>query len=98
MWDYTDCDSQDERWMHHYILGKIAEKNDDNSTLFMSHYLKAAEFLDSYGAKFPEHITYTAPQYYSIEVLEVSELHFCSFSFDWIYQWLEGISDPFFLN
>lgn len=57
--------------MHHYILGKIAEKNDENTTLFMDHYLKAAHFLNSYGAKFPERITYTDPQYYSIEVLEV---------------------------
>jgi len=57
--------------MHHYVLGKITEKNDDNSTVFMNHYLKAAQYLNSYGAKFPEHIIYTSPQYYSIEVLEV---------------------------
>lgn len=76
VWDCTDCDAQDERWMHHYVLGKINEKNDDNSVLFMDHYLKAAEFLDSYGAIFPKHITYTSPQYYSIEVLEVSTLYF----------------------
>jgi hypothetical protein len=61
--------------MHHYVLGKINEKNDDNSVLFMDHYLKAAEFLDSYGAIFPKHIIYTSPQYYSIEVLEVSTLY-----------------------
>lgn len=57
--------------MHHYILGKIAEKNDDNSLIFMDHYLKAATFLNSYDAKFPELISYTSPQFYSIEVLEV---------------------------
>ncbi|CAH1731820.1 unnamed protein product [Aphis gossypii] len=71
VWEYTDCDSQDERWMHHYVLGKITEKNDDNSLVFMDHYLKAAQYLDSYGAMFPEHIIYTSPQYYSIEVLEI---------------------------
>lgn len=37
----------------------------------MDHYLKAAQHLDSYNAKFPEHITYITPQHYSIEVLEV---------------------------
>jgi len=57
--------------MHYYILGKIAEKFDDGSTLFIEHYLKSIQFLDSYNAKFPEHITYIDPQYYSIEVLEV---------------------------
>jgi len=61
--------------MHHYVLGKIAEKNDDNSTLFMDHYLKAVQFLDSYGAKFPENIIYTTPQFYSIEVLEFRKLN-----------------------
>lgn len=62
--------------MHHYVLGKITEKNDDNSSVFMDHYLKAAQYLDSYGAEFPEHIIYTAPQYYSIEVLEVKNHNF----------------------
>lgn len=71
VWDYTNCDSQDERWMHYYILGKISEKIDDNATLFMDHYLKAAQCLDNYGARFPEHIIYTHPEYYSIEMLEV---------------------------
>lgn len=60
--------------MHHYVLGKITEKNDDNSIVFMDHYLKAAQYLDSYGAMFPEHIIYTSPQYYSIEVLEVKNI------------------------
>jgi len=62
--------------MHYYILGKIAEKNDDNPLLFIDHYLKAVQFLDSYGAKFPDHIIYTSPQLYSIEVLEVRKLYF----------------------
>lgn len=61
--------------MHYYILGKIAEKNDENPILFLDHYLKAIQFLDSYGAKFPDHISYT-PQSYSIEVLEVRKLIF----------------------
>lgn len=42
----------------------------------MDHYLKALQFLDSYGAEFPEHISYTDPQYYSIEVLEVKNFFF----------------------
>lgn len=62
--------------MHYYILGKIAENNDENPTLCMDHYIKAAQFLDSYGAEFPENILYTAPQYYSIEVLEVNISYF----------------------
>jgi len=62
--------------MHHYVLGKISEKNDDNSTVFMDHYLKAVQYLNSYGAEFPEHIIYTCPQYYSIEVLEVNNYIF----------------------
>lgn len=37
----------------------------------MEHYLKAAQFLDSNGAKFLQNISYTTPQCYSIEILEV---------------------------
>lgn len=62
--------------MHYYILGKIAEKNDENPIQFLDHYLKAVQFLDSYGAKFPDHISYTTPQLYSIEVLEVRKFIF----------------------
>ncbi|VVC42534.1 Hypothetical protein CINCED_3A009963 [Cinara cedri] len=79
VWDSINCDDyeersswmQDERWVHHYILGKICEKNDDNSGLFMDHYLKAAQCLDSYGAKFPEQFIYTQPEHYAIEMLEI---------------------------
>lgn len=42
----------------------------------MDHYLKAAQFLYSYGAKFPEHISlYKKPSQYSIEVVEVIQLY-----------------------
>lgn len=69
----NDSVSQDERWMHYYILGKISEKSEDCSILFIEYYLKAIQFLNSYNAIFPKHITYTDPQYYSIEVLEVKK-------------------------
>lgn len=69
--DHADTDFLDDRWMHDYILGKISEKMDDNSTLFMDYYIKAAQNLYSNGATFPEHITYTHPEHFSIEMLEV---------------------------
>lgn len=31
---------QDERWLHHYMLGKIAEKRQEPASQYLSHYLK----------------------------------------------------------
>lgn len=74
VWSHTNSGSHDKRWLHYYILGKITEKNDDNPTLFIDYYLKAVQFLYSYGAILPDHITHTSPQLYSIEIVEVRKL------------------------
>lgn len=31
---------QDERWLHHYMLGKIAEKRQEPASQYIPHYLK----------------------------------------------------------
>lgn len=38
-------DVQDERWLHHYMLGKIAEKNEEKVNVYMNHYLKVYDHL-----------------------------------------------------
>lgn len=62
---------QDERWLHHYMLGKIAEKNEEKPSVYLDHYLKAMKFLEQNGAEYPSRILYSSPQYYSVEVLEI---------------------------
>ena len=31
---------QDERWLHHYMLGKIAEKKEEDITVALNHYFE----------------------------------------------------------
>ncbi|KAK6618665.1 hypothetical protein RUM43_013056 [Polyplax serrata] len=67
---------QDERWLHHYMLGKICEKNDDFS--YLDHYEKAAELLYENEAEYPTKVGYTTPQTLAIEALEVYyRVHVC---------------------
>ncbi|BES95231.1 Calcineurin-Hypothetical protein protein [Nesidiocoris tenuis] len=61
----------DERWLHHYMLGKIACKRDDDPSVYINHYLKAADLLHQVGANYPAVINHAAPQLLSVESLEI---------------------------
>ncbi|XP_022907944.2 calcineurin-binding protein cabin-1-like isoform X2 [Onthophagus taurus] len=64
------CDI-DERWLYHYMLGKIAQKRQKEPSEYLQHYLTAMAFLHENKATYPEKINYTNPQHLSIEALEI---------------------------
>lgn len=71
-----ESERQDERWLHHYMLGKISEKHGDLN--YFEHYEKAADLLYENEAEYPSKISYNTPQTLSIEALEVYyRIHVC---------------------
>lgn len=67
----TDDDSHDEKWLYHYMLGKIAEKRKEQPNLILDHYLKSAKFLYEHNATYPFKISFTNPQNLALEALEI---------------------------
>lgn len=66
-----DPDSHDEKWLYHYMLGKIAEKRKEQPEMFIDHYIKASRCLYENNASYPFRICHSNPQNLSIEALEV---------------------------
>lgn len=64
-------DSHDEKWLYHYMLGKIAEKRKDSMSEVIEHYLKSAKYLYENNATYPFKISFTNPQNLSLEALEI---------------------------
>ena len=64
-------EDQDERWLHHYMLGKIAEKRSRPLDEFVGHYQRAAQLLEESSASYPKRISYNTPPHLSIEALEI---------------------------
>ncbi|XP_003701167.1 calcineurin-binding protein cabin-1 [Megachile rotundata] len=61
----------DERWLYQYMLGKIAEKKNQDPPIFLEHYAKASELLYHNNAQYPRRISHKGPQHLSVEALEV---------------------------
>ncbi|KAF5296187.1 hypothetical protein FQA39_LY12641 [Lamprigera yunnana] len=61
----------DERWLHNYMLGKVAEKRRKEPVEYLQHYLTAAALLSENNATYPDKINYHNPQHLSIEALEI---------------------------
>ncbi|GLV33874.1 hypothetical protein CBL_11242 [Carabus blaptoides fortunei] len=70
-WQAADPGEHDERWLHHYMLGKIAEKKKQDPTVYLEHYNKAAVLLYENKATYPLKINYSNPQNLSVEALEI---------------------------
>ncbi|MPC31897.1 Calcineurin-binding protein cabin-1 [Portunus trituberculatus] len=68
-WD-DDC-LPDERWLHCYMLGKVAEKKGKEPKVILEYYIKASQHLHQIQAKYPAKINYNSPQEYSVEALEM---------------------------
>lgn len=66
-----DDDAHDEKWLYHYMLGKIAEKRKEMPEVFIDHYIKSAKFLYEHNASYPFKISHSNPQNLSVEALEV---------------------------
>lgn len=41
-------ESHDEKWLYHYMLGKIAEKQKEGPNIFLDHYLKVSYLCISF--------------------------------------------------
>ncbi|KAK5640159.1 hypothetical protein RI129_010970 [Pyrocoelia pectoralis] len=61
----------DERWLHNYMIGKVAEKCRKEPVEYLQHYLTAAALLNENSAVYPDKINYHNPQHLSIEALEI---------------------------
>ncbi|XP_075169816.1 calcineurin-binding protein cabin-1-like [Haematobia irritans] len=67
-----DCnDTNDEKWLCQYMLGKIAEKRKQEPKLYLTHYLSAANYLYESSASYPIKINHNNPTPLSVEALEV---------------------------
>ncbi|XP_061133994.1 calcineurin-binding protein cabin-1 isoform X2 [Syngnathus typhle] len=66
-------DSDEEEWLIHYMLGKIAEKRKQTPVEYLKLYKKAAHFLHEEAARYPRKIHYHNPPDLAMEALE---LHF----------------------
>uniref|UniRef100_A0A3P8Q6V5 Calcineurin-binding protein cabin-1 MEF2-binding domain-containing protein n=1 Tax=Astatotilapia calliptera TaxID=8154 RepID=A0A3P8Q6V5_ASTCA len=66
-------DSDEEEWLIHYMLGKIAEKRRQPPAGYLQLYKKAANYLHEEAARYPRKIHYHNPPDLAMEALE---LHF----------------------
>ncbi|KAF7668316.1 hypothetical protein LDENG_00018520 [Lucifuga dentata] len=66
-------DSDEEEWLIHYMLGKIAEKRKQPPLDYLQLYKKAAHYLHEEAARYPRKIHYHNPPDLAMEALE---LHF----------------------
>ncbi|XP_058491833.1 calcineurin-binding protein cabin-1 isoform X2 [Solea solea] len=66
-------DSDEEEWLIHYMLAKIAEKRKQPPVEYLQLYKKAAHYLHEEAARYPRKIHYHNPPDLAMEALE---LHF----------------------
>ncbi|MGH0166224.1 UNVERIFIED_CONTAM: hypothetical protein FKN15_050566 [Acipenser sinensis] len=66
-------DGDEEEWLIHYMLGKIAEKRKQPPKDYLLHYKQAAHYLHEEAARYPRKIHYHNPPGLAMEALE---LHF----------------------
>ncbi|XP_038649490.1 calcineurin-binding protein cabin-1 isoform X3 [Scyliorhinus canicula] len=69
----THCegDGDEEEWLIHYMLGKIAEKQKQPPKEYLEHYNQAAHNLHEDAAHYPRKIHYHNPPDLAMEALEV---------------------------
>ncbi|XP_072099642.1 calcineurin-binding protein cabin-1 isoform X1 [Mobula birostris] len=69
----THCegDGDEEEWLIHYMLGKIAEKQKLPPKEYLEHYKQAARNLHEDAAHYPRKIHYHNPPDLAMEALEV---------------------------
>ncbi|KAI6076314.1 Calcineurin-binding protein cabin-1 isoform X2 [Aix galericulata] len=64
-------DGDEEEWLIHYMLGKIAEKQKQPPVVYLLHYKQAAHYLHEEAARYPKKIHYHNPPELAMEALEV---------------------------
>nr|XP_016852557.1 PREDICTED: calcineurin-binding protein cabin-1 isoform X2 [Anolis carolinensis] len=68
---HCEGDGDEEEWLIHYMLGKIAEKQKEPPLVYLRHYKQAAHFLHEEAARYPKKIHYHNPPELAMEALEV---------------------------
>ncbi|KAJ7309748.1 hypothetical protein JRQ81_007813 [Phrynocephalus forsythii] len=68
---HCEGDGDEEEWLIHYMLGKIAEKQKQPPEVYLQHYKQAAHFLHEEAARYPKKIHYHNPPELAMEALEV---------------------------
>uniref|UniRef100_A0ABM5F2R0 Calcineurin-binding protein cabin-1 isoform X1 n=1 Tax=Pogona vitticeps TaxID=103695 RepID=A0ABM5F2R0_9SAUR len=68
---HCEGDGDEEDWLIHYMLGKIAEKQKQAPEVYLLHYKQAAHFLHEEAARYPKKIHYHNPPELAMEALEV---------------------------
>lgn len=63
--------SDDEKWLYHYMLGKVAEKRKQSPNIVIEHYFKSADALYENNATYPFKISSVNPQNLALEALEI---------------------------
>ncbi|XP_055295611.1 calcineurin-binding protein cabin-1-like [Sitodiplosis mosellana] len=69
--DESDENTDDEKWLYHYMLGKVSEKRKELPNVVIEHYLKSAQFLYDNNASYPFKISSVNPQNLALEALEI---------------------------
>ncbi|XP_073675244.1 calcineurin-binding protein cabin-1 [Garra rufa] len=65
------CDGDEEEWLIHYMLGKIAEKRKMPPKDYLQLYKKSAHYLHEEAARYPRKIHYHNPPDLAMEALEL---------------------------
>ncbi|XP_063000055.1 calcineurin-binding protein cabin-1 isoform X2 [Elgaria multicarinata webbii] len=68
---HCEGDGDEEEWLIHYMLGKIAEKQKQPPVVYLLHYKQAGHFLHEEAARYPKKIHYHNPPELAMEALEV---------------------------
>ncbi|XP_030074198.1 calcineurin-binding protein cabin-1 isoform X1 [Microcaecilia unicolor] len=66
-----ECDGDEEEWLIHYMLGKIAEKQKQSRAVYLQHYKQAGHYLHEEAARYPKKIHYHNSPELAMEALEV---------------------------
>ncbi|XP_069475989.1 calcineurin-binding protein cabin-1 isoform X2 [Ambystoma mexicanum] len=64
-------DGDEEEWLIHYMLGKIAEKQKQDPKIYLQHYKMAGHYLHEEAARYPKKVHYHNPPALAMEALEV---------------------------
>ncbi|XP_007955587.1 calcineurin-binding protein cabin-1, partial [Orycteropus afer afer] len=64
-------DGDEEEWLVHYMLGKVAEKQQQPPAVYLLHYRQAGHHLHEEAARYPKKIHYHNPPELAMEALEV---------------------------
>jgi len=69
--DGIDENDVDERWLIHYMIGKINEKSNSPITKSLRCYITSMECLERNGSILPKKVNYNSPQPLSLETMEI---------------------------